>query len=498
MNQVGSSHAFGTFGPISPGSWHIAQPLQPAQELDPEIKTVHFSYQDFSTERQNELSLFSTEDWSFHSNRQNHFSRNIYPSFWTETQSPLPHLSNLKIDRQVISHQHTEVTNTFMEGALQSLQDKKVEKVNTQNKANFGTHAVVAFFTSAVVASNWWVLFEFINRPDTSSLSLLLATIPLNSIFLNIFGKFVHEFWEIPIYQKTIRPKISSIINKLKLSAVFPAFRKSNGLPSYFRDEKSIMMRMILFEDEIIQTENVIQKHLIDSDIQTLSDEDQHILKLLEDYKNQDEAYLMDLLKQIQSLKIELEGFELAKEEEKPQMFASLLKKKNQVNPHLYTAVGSALLAMGAMAMVYGVPDFGASMANTKSIFTYALINAFGVKMIQAWINETINIPPFEYLFRPFMVKSKNQMNLENLTPSMDGILGLPPRELWRFGFDSLYRMLRKVFLRRKLELNELSRKAELSEYEIERKEELIYITTKMAVVINEIEEEIGKINTNA
>lgn len=346
-------------------------------------------------------------------------------------------------------------------------------------KGNIGTHAFVAVLASLGIFLNWYLILEKVNNPDASTLLILFSTIPVEAVLLNLLGKFTYELWQMPVLEKIVRPKIAALFNLLKLTAVTPAFRSANGLPSYFKEKMNLVLRAIMFEHEVIDLKDDFRKL---EELAARRGLDQIAQNKMESLraKIKENAEYLQMLKE----KLDTDG-----EEKETEMFARILNSGSKpVNAHLYTMVASTAATVSMMLYAFGLPD-PAAMDNTKNLLIFFLIKAFLVYPIRPLIEQIMVVPVYEYLARPRMVASMDKVKISGIFPSMEGVLGLPPRDRWLYSFDAFIKSIESVQEKYDMELYLLGQQESLSPREEKRKQEL----TDLLVLINEAMDEMNE-----
>lgn len=344
---------------------------------------------------------------------------------------------------------------------------------------NMGTHAMVAVLTSTAVFLNWYLVLEKVNNPDAGTLIVLFSTIPVEAVLLNLLSKFTTELWQIPVMEKVVRPKIAALFNKLKLTAVTPAFRSANGLPSYFNEKMNLTLRTLMFEHELIDLKDDLRKLEEIEDKHGLDQEGVQKKSILVEKVQENSEYLKMLKKKLDPLS--------HNEVEEPIMFRHFIENTPRpLNPHAYTMMASIVGTASLMLYLFGLPDPSA-MQNTRNLLIFFLTKAFIVYPIRPLIEQIMVIPVYEYLARPQIVQSKNSANIEGVFPSLDGILGLPPRDRWLYNFDLFIKSIESVKEKYALELFLLTQKDSTSSREEKRKQDLEDILPSINEQLDEI-----------
>lgn len=375
-------------------------------------------------------------------------------------------------------------TDIMLQAALEPA-DGTPPDMRHKPKGNIGTHAFVALLTSLGVFLNWYLVLEKVNNPDAGTLLVLLSTIPVDAMLLNLLGRFTYELWTVPVLEKFIRPKVAALFNKLRLTAVTPAFRSANGLPLYFKEKMNLMLRAIMFEHEVIDLKDELRKL---DEIAAGSGLDEIGRKK----RTEIAARLAQHEEYLKLLKEKLDPESVP--DEKPRLFEHLLKHKVGLsNPHVYTMLASLAGTTSAMLYYFGLPDPNA-MENTVNLLIYFFAKAVLVFPIKPLIEDTMVIPVYEYLVRPRLVDSVDKVGAEGVFPSLDGVLGIPPRDRWLYSFDAFIKSVAAVQEKYEIELYLMESKNRLSEREKLRKNDLETILASIKKAMTELHEAMEEI----
>lgn len=354
--------------------------------------------------------------------------------------------------------------------------------MRSQPGTNWRTHTMVALLTSAALFLNWYLVLERVNKPGAGTLLVLFSTIPVDAIFLAVLSHFTQELWQVPVLEKTIRPKLSAFFNMIGVTAITPAFRSANGLPYYFKDRINVVLRALMFEHETIDVQHYLRQ--IDK-----LDQSQGLDETTRGLKSRLELAIAENTEYLTMLKAKFDQFLKKDAPQQPENPG----KKAPINSHVLTFSASVAVTLSTCLYLFGLPD-PAAMQNTFNLLIFFFTKVFLVGPVTPIIHDLMVVPVYEYLARPQLVSSAKRADLDGFFPSLDGILGIPPHDRWLYSFDMFTKGARVIHDRYQLELYLLEQNPHPSGLDMGRIADLKSLLPRFQQALDEIDREFTRI----